>query len=361
MTEDVDLTGLDIDTTAPALVSGATGYLAGWIVKGLLDAGVTVHAAVRDPGNEAKVAHLKRLGDQAPGELRLFSADLLEPGSYAEAMAGCAYVFHTASPFIRSFEDPQTELVDPAVKGTTSVLTTANETPSVCRIVLTSSVAAIYSDAADCAFAPGGVLTEDVWNTRSTLTHEPYSLSKTLAEKAAWQIAGAQDRWRLVVINPALVIGPALNDAPTSASFTIVQQLGDGTMKLGVPRVSVPLVDVRDVARAHLAAAYLPTAQGRHIVRAVDTDVFEMTKTLREEYASTYPLPKRAIPKALVWLLAPSIGLERDFVKLNVGHPIRLDNSKSVRRLGMTYRPVAESMQDMFAQMIQWGTFDQAT
>ncbi|PID52937.1 MAG: diaminohydroxyphosphoribosylaminopyrimidine deaminase, partial [Micrococcales bacterium] len=164
MTEDVDLTGLDIDTTAPALVSGATGYLAGWIVKGLLDAGVTVHAAVRDPGNEAKVAHLKRLGDQAPGELRLFSADLLEPGSYAEAMAGCAYVFHTASPFIRSFEDPQTELVDPAVKGTTSVLTTANETPSVCRIVLTSSVAAIYSDAADCAFAPGGVLTEDVWN-----------------------------------------------------------------------------------------------------------------------------------------------------------------------------------------------------
>ncbi len=271
MQDTIDLTGLPIDTSAPALVTGATGYVAGWIVKGLLDAGVTVHAAVRDPSNEAKVAHLRRLAENSSGALKLFAADLLEPGSYAGAMTGCTHVFHTASPFIRSFDDPQTELIDPAVKGTTSVLTTANDTQSVRRVVLTSSVAAIYSDASDCASAPGGVLTEDVWNTRSTLTHEPYNLSKTLAEKAAWKIADQQDRWRLVVINPSLVIGPALNDAPTSASFDIVKQLGDGTMKLGVPRVNFGLVDDgQDPVgriRERLPAAQTGHAQGARLAR----------------------------------------------------------------------------------------------
>ncbi|MGA5642366.1 NAD(P)H-binding protein [Streptomyces sp. CS081A] len=102
----VDLGDLPVDTSAPILVTGATGYVAGWIVKALLDAGATVHAAVRDPGDTAKVRHLAEAADASPGTLRLFASDLMREGSYREAMRGCRIVVHTASPFTRTVRDP---------------------------------------------------------------------------------------------------------------------------------------------------------------------------------------------------------------------------------------------------------------
>lgn len=355
MHEEPDLTGIPVDTSAPVLVTGATGYVAGWLVKGLLDAGVTVHAAVRDPHDPAKTQHLVDLAEKAPGDIRLFSADLLADGSYTEAMAGCRIVFHTASPFTSEVSDPQAELVDPAVQGTRNVLESANATSSVRRTVLTSSCAAMYTDAADCAAAPGGRLTEEVWNTTASLDYQPYSYSKLLAERAAWDIAGAQDRWRLVVVNPSLVIGPSINPAPTSDSFSIVRRLVDGSTRYGAPRVAFGAVDVRDVARAHLAAAYLPEARGRHIVSGHDTDMVEVARTLLPRFGDRFPLPRRALPKPLVWLAAPTAGLTRTFVSRNVGVAWRADNGKSRRELGMDYRPLQESMEDMFEQLVERG------
>lgn len=349
---------MNIDTSTPVLVTGATGFVAGWIIKALLEAGVTVHAAVRDPGNEAKLAHLKQMAEGAPGAIRFFKADLLDDGSYAEAMARCGIVFHTASPFTSNFKDAQKDLIDPAVLGTRNVLETANRTPSVQRVVLTSSCAAIYTDAVDCAAAPGGVLTEDVWNTTASLDYQPYSYSKLLAEKEAWTIADAQDRWRLVVINPSLVIGPGLTQRPTSESFNIIRQLGDGSMKSGAPRVGFGVVDVRDVAQAHLAAAYLPDASGRHIVSGHNTNLLELSTALIDRYGDRYPLPRRALPKWLVWLVGPMMGdITRQFVARNVNVPWRADNAKSRRKLGMSYRPMKESLEDMFQQMIDAGYF----
>ena len=199
---------MSIDTSSPVMVTGATGYVAGWIVRGLIDAGLTVHAAVRDPDNSGKVQHLLDMAADAPGSIRFFKTDLLDEGSYGPAMEGCSVVFHTASPFVIDVADPQRDLVDPAVRGTANVLNSVNNTPSVGRVVLTSSCAAIYGDAADCADAANGVLTEAVWNTSSSLTHQPYSFSKVEAERAAWEIAQSQSRWDLVVINPSLIVGP---------------------------------------------------------------------------------------------------------------------------------------------------------
>lgn len=351
-----------IDTTRPVLVTGATGYVAGWLVKQLLEAGVTVHAAVRDPDNTAKVAHLVQLAGQAPGSLRFFRADLLEPGSYAEAMAGCAIVFHTASPFTTQVDDPQRDLIDPAVKGTRNVLEEATRNASVERVVLTSSCAAIYTDAADCADAPDGVLTEDVWNRSATLDYQPYSYSKTLAEREAWTLADAQSRWRLVVVNPSLVIGPALHARPTSESFNLIRQLGDGSMKAGAPRVGFGAVDVRDLARAHLEAAYRPEAQGRHIISGHDTDLLSLAQALLPRFGATHPIPRRALPKWLVWLVGPlsGNGITRRFVRRNVDIPWHADNGKSRRALGMQYRPLATSIGDMFAQMIDAGYFSRS-
>ena len=206
---------MEIDTTHPVLVTGATGYVAGWIIKGLLDGGATVHATVRDPGATSRLEHLVDMAGASPGTLRFFRADLLEAGSYAEPMAGCRVVLHTGVAVQERRQGPaEEELVDPAVLGTRTVLETADATPSVTRVVLTSSVVAIYGDVADIVEAPGGRLTEQVWNTTSSLDHQPYSYSKTLAEREAWRIADAQDRWRLVAINPSLVVGPSSGPQP---------------------------------------------------------------------------------------------------------------------------------------------------
>ena len=228
-----------VDTNEKVLVTGATGFIAGWLIKKLVEMGVCVHAAVRDPDNEQKVAHLKLLSQNGPGSVVLFKADLTETGSYSSAMQGCTTIFHTASPFIIKFDDAKKDLIEPALSGTKNVLFSANATESVKRVVLTSSCAAIFGDAAECIHTPDGKLTEDIWNTTSSENHQPYSYSKTIAEQAAWKMADSQDHWDLVVINPAFVIGPTVSGKSTSGTHEIFRQLGDGNMKAGAPPFEV--------------------------------------------------------------------------------------------------------------------------
>lgn len=348
----IDLSGTPVGTASPVMVTGATGYLGSWVTKGLLDAGVTVHAAVRDPQNASKVAHLNRLAEQAPGTLHLFAGDLLRPGSYDQAMEGCSIVIHTASPFIRAVADPQRDLVAPALQGTRNVLAGVERTPSVTRVVLTSSIAAMYGDAVDIRRYPGRIVTETCWNTTSSLSHEPYPYSKTLAEKEAWRLAERQDRWSLVTINPSMILGPSLNSAPTSDSFSTIRMLIDGTTRLGAPRVGISVVDVREVAQAHIAAAFLTEAHGRYITSAEDTDVFALTSTLLPRFGGSLPLPRRAAPRPVVIALAPALGQTRTYIRRNVGHAVRVDASRSRLELGTRYRPAQASMEEMVEQML---------
>jgi nucleoside-diphosphate-sugar epimerase len=345
-----------IDKTKPVMITGATGYVAGWIVKKLLDEGMTVHAAVRNPEKKESVRHLDELAAKAPGRIIYFKADLLKEGSYDEAMKGCELVFHTASPFTSTFKDPQKELIDPALNGTKNVLGSVNRTESVKRVVLTSSCAAIIGDSRDCLNYPNGIATEEQWNTTSSLDHQPYSYSKTLAEKAAWEINKAQDRWDLVVINPSFVIGPGIKPEATSDSHHFFQQLGNGKMKTGIPDFHIGMVDVRDVAEAHFRAGFTPEAKGRHITSAENTSFWEVANVLQNKFGNAYPFPKRVLPKFLVWLIAPAAGLKRKMISRNVGYPWKVDNSKGIRELGMKYRPVEVSVVDFFQQM--FGTND---
>jgi len=349
---------VNIDSSKPVMVTGATGYVAGWLVKKLLEEGITVHAAVRNPDKTEKLAHLNAIAEKAPGTIKYFKADLLTPGAYTEAMQGCELVYHTASPFVLEVKDPQKDLIDPAVKGTKNVLESVNATPSVKRVVVTSSCAAIYTDAIDCQAAPNGILTEEVWNTTASLDYQPYSYSKTLAEHAAWDMQKAQDRWDLVTVNPCLVLGPPLNPrAVTSASFDIMKQLGDGSMAAGAPKMGMGLVDVRDVAESHYRAGFVPEAQGRYITAAHNTDMLELGKSLIPKFGENYKLPKRALPKWLLVLVGPMVNkaFSRKFLRNNIDIPWVADNSKIKRELGITFRPMQETMEETFQVMIDQG------
>ncbi len=349
---------MTIDKSKPVMVTGANGYVASWLVKDLLDEGIAVHAAVRDPKNEKKISHLKEAAKNAKGEIKFFKADLLQPGSYEEAMKGCELVYHTASPFTTDIEDAQKELIDPAVNGTVNVLNSANKVNSVKRVVVTSSCAAIYTDAIDSVNAPGGVLTEKIWNTTASLDYQPYSYSKTLAEKKAWEISEAQNRWDLVTVNMSLVLGPPLNPkATTSESTNILKMLGGGDMKMGAPKMGIGLVDVRDVAIAHVKAGFTPEAKGRYITSAHNTDFLELGTTLLPKYGNKYPLPKKAMPKWLLMLVGPMANklFTRKFIRNNVNIPWKADNSKIKNELGMNFRPMKETMEDSFQAMIESG------
>ncbi len=345
----------NIDTSKPVMVTGATGFVAGWIVKKLLDQGITVHAAVRDPNDKEKLKYLDQLAEKSSGKIKYFKANLLEKGSYKEAMKDCELVFHTASPFKMVVKNNQKDLVDPALKGTRNVLESVNETESVKRVVLTSSVASVYGDNKDADKIANGIFTEEHWNETSTIDHQPYSYSKVVAEKEAWAINKLQDRWDLVTILPSFVLGPGINPKGTSESFSIVKQLGNGLTKAGVPNLHLGAIDIRDLADAQIKAGYTPEAKGRYIISNEHVTLLKLGQILRSKFGNKYPFPRTEFPKFLVWVFAPFAGYKRKMIQLNIGIKLALDNSKSIKELGMDYRPVSESIVDFFQQMIDNG------
>lgn len=345
-----------INPQAPILVTGASGYVAGWIVRQLLERGHDVRATVRDPAKKSSVAHLEQIAAASSGTLTLFKADLLDEGAFDAAMAGCELVIHTASPFvITGFKDANEALVRPALEGTRNVLASVGRTPTVKRVVLTSSVAATYGDNVDVRQVPGGVFDETHWNTTSSVDHQPYLYSKTVAEQEAWALQKQQQRWDLVCINPGLVMGPALTTNSISASITTLQQFGDGTLKFGAPRMWNGLVDVRDVAEAHIRAGFTPDANGRYILCGDTLSLLEMASALRARFGSRYPFPLTPVPKILFWLVAPFYGYTRDFVWRNMGIPIAFNNARSREGLGIQYRDVREAVCEHFQQLIDDG------
>lgn len=345
-----------IDKSLPVLVTGANGYVASWLVKYLLEDGFTVRATVRDKTNQKKVGHLLKLAEEHPGKLSFFNADLFDDGAFDEAMAGCELVFHTASPFIvRGLKDPQKELIEPALKGTHNVLDSANKTDSVKRVVLTSSVVAIYSDNIETLHQANGKFSELVWNTTSSLEHQPYNYSKTLAEKEAWKMAEAQNRWDLIVMNPGLVLGPSLAQASDSTSLSTILEIMDGTMRTGAPDLRFPIVDVRDVATAHIKGAMSESANGRHVLVSGSASVMDIAAWIKKAMPGRCKLPLWQAPKFLIWLIAPIFGITRDFVKRNVGYPIEFDNSRAKQELGIEFRTVEQSAVDHAQQVIDDG------
>ena len=296
------------------------------------------------------------LRKERPDKLKLFEADLLEEGSFSRAAAGCDTVFHLASPFLPfKVRNPQSELIDPAVRGTANVLAAASATRSVGRVVLTSSVAAVMGDSVDQPVDEQEMFSEDDWNVTSSVAHQPYSYSKTLAEREAWRLAAEQEQWDMVVINPSFVLGPSLSQRSDSTSTGMVIEFLKGSYKSGVPALSFGIVDVRDVAEAHLRVAVRAGAEGRHIISGPVMSMYEVAGLIGQAFPGRFPLPSKQLPKFLLYLFGPSNGFTWKYISRNIGIPFALDAGKSRRTLDMSYRPAAETIRDQVNRLLECG------
>lgn len=339
------------DVSMRALVTGGSGFVAYHVIRQLLERGYDVHATVRDAAPSIKTQPLRALMRRFSGRLTLFEADLLRAGSFDDAMKGCRFVFHVASPFRMPEEirDGYQEMVRPAVEGTNNVLTSVERTASVETLVFTSTVGAIFGDYVDVLTMENATLSEKYFNATSTVRDNPYHYAKTLAEKTAWAAHASQQRWRMVSINPGLILGPSMTPASESGSLFLLDELFKGYFFYGAPDFSFTTADVRDVAHAHIAAAENPEAAGRYIIASQTmTSFYEMSRIIRNRYSRDMRLPRTRLPHWPVRLLGPAFGLTQPYIRKHLGIRFRVDNSRSVHELGLTYRPVEETVLDHY-------------
>ncbi len=340
-------------TEAPVLVTGATGFVAAEIVKQLLEADYTVRGTTRDVAKSETDGYLAALSG-AGERLELVQADLGDPGAFDVAASGCQYVMHTASPFVLDVEDPQRDLVDPAVNGTRSVLESVSRARGVRRVVLTSSFAAMSGAPKD------GVWSEADWNADSSLDFGAYAYSKTMAERAAWDFMDEHDvGFDLVVINPTGVIGPSIVPR-LNQSHSLYVSATNGEIP-GIIDLEFPIVDVRDVARAHILAMENPNAAGRYLCSAETRSMRQNFELLKEAgFGDRYKLPSLPLDNAFGNVLVRLITRfqskgTRDFIARSLGRTFELDTTKIRTELGLKFRDVDQTVIDTMTSLESWG------
>lgn len=338
---------------SPVLVTGATGFVAAELVKQLLAAGYRVRGTTRNVEKAVEQGELTSLPG-ASERLELVAADLNEPGAFTPHMTDVEYVLHTASPYILQVDDPQRDLVDPAVNGTMSVLHSAAETPSVKRIVLTSSFAAVSNGGRDEPYS------EADWNEESSLTNGPYAYSKTMAERSAWDFMEEENRhFDLVVINPVGVIGPSVvNRVNQTHEFMIGMTNGQAP---AIIDMSFPIVDVRDVAKAHILAMETPEAHGRYLTSAGAPPFRRYIDVMNDAGLDEhYELPKLGLDNPVGSLVVKGLMLTqpkgvREAVSPNLGAKFDLNTSKIENELGMDWMDIDTSIHDQAMDLHEKG------
>jgi dihydroflavonol-4-reductase len=331
------------------LVTGGTGFLGGWCVASLLERGYDVRTTVRDLARERELrGSVEAAGGVDPGSrLTVLAADLTSDAGWADAVAGCRYVLHVASPFPPVQPKDPDELIVPARDGALRVLRAALDA-GVERVAMTSSVAAIRSARESSAAAP---YTEADWTDGADPARTPYVRSKTIAEQAAWEhVRAAGTESRLATVNPGAIIGPALND-DHSYSLQVIQRLLDGMPAM--PRLGFTFVDVRDVADLHIRAVTDAAGGGE---RFIATDRFlwmaEVAAILRERLGDVAKkVPTRVAPNLAIRAMALFDGSIRSVVS-DLGRQSWFSSEKARGTLGWAPRPVEDSIEDCARSLI---------
>jgi nucleoside-diphosphate-sugar epimerase len=336
------------------LVTGGSGFLGGWCVAELLRRGHQVRTTVRDGARETELrARLPLLAPDLPADhgarLSFVVADLCEDAGWEDAVAGCEYVLHVASPFpLVQPKDPD-ELIVPAREGTLRVLRAALGAGAA-RVVVTSSVAAVGAGGK----GGGRRLDESDWTDLGDASVTPYARSKTIAERAAWDLAEELDATeRLAVVNPGAILGP-VGSEERSPSLEVVQRLLNGMP--GVPRIGFNLVDVRDVADLQIRAMSDPAGGGRRFVAVRSFEwMADVAKILRERLGDdAAKVPKRRVPD----LMVRAMGLFDPGVRAVTGQLGRKQEYSSARAeesLGWAPRPIEETIVDCARSLVGGG------
>jgi dihydroflavonol-4-reductase len=329
------------------LVSGGSGYIAGFLIRQLVAEGWMVHTTVRDLAREGSVRKLLAVDD---ARLRFFAADLTADAGWADAMAGCSHVAHVASPVpLRAVKDPD-ELIVPARDGALRALRAA-KAAGVGRFVMTSSVAAI-------AYGRGrGVhnFTEADWTPPDYPGAQPYVRSKAIAERAArdW-VARDGGGIEYCSINPSVVLGPVWS-RDYSPSVAIVKRLLEGSVR-GCPDIGFGVVDVRDVADLHVRALTAPGMAGeRFLASGPFMKIAAIAGVLRSRLGQeARRVPTRRVPDIVVRIAAlfdPMLKMAAN----ELGSVRNMDASHAKAVLGWAARPVEESIVDAARSLIDLG------
>ena len=329
------------------LVTGGSGYIAGYLIRQLVAEGWTVNATVRSLKREAEV---RAALDVPEASLRFFAADLMDDAGWAEAVAGCSHVAHVASPFPPGAVKHEDDLIVPAREGALRALRFA-KAAGVTRFVMTSSVAAI-------AYGHQGIerpYTEADWTDVNAPGLGAYVKSKTIAERAArdW-VAANGGGLEFCTINPSAVLGPLLSD-DFSTSIEFVKRLIDGSMP-GFPRLGFAVVDVRDLADLHVRALNAPNmANERFIGAGPFLMMKDVGKILRDRLGpEAHKVPKRNVPDFVIKLMALFDASVRQ-VTGELGRTRAADSGHAHDVLGWVNRPAEESIIDTARSLIDRG------
>jgi nucleoside-diphosphate-sugar epimerase len=335
------------------LVTGGTGYIGSWVVKDLLDKGHYVKMTVRNKSETSRYNFLEQLAEQSTGRLEVFQANLLDEGSYDDVAKGCEGVFHIASPFKLKFKNGKSDFLDPALKGTQNVLNAVNKAGTVKKVILTSSVVAIYGDNQEMKDRGLTEFTEEHFNTTSTLKNGPYAYSKLKAEQEAWRMQREQKVWDLVTINPSFVMGPLLNPRSRSGSLGFMKDLLKGKMGPALPSLNMGYVDVRDISKAHLEAFERSEANGRYILSERIMNMLELARIINNMDEFNFKISEKEAPRFFLYLFGWMFGLTSAFIKRNIGIPLSFNNSKSQKELGIEYIPMEKTIKEMIESLIE--------
>ncbi|MDB5101723.1 MAG: nucleoside-diphosphate-sugar epimerase [Cyanobacteria bacterium RYN_339] len=334
------------------LVTGGSGFVGSHCILQLLAAGHAVRTTVRSAKREADVRAMLKAGGAEPGDRLSFAvADLEHDAGWPEAVAGCDHVLHVASPFPEHIPKHEDDLILPAREGALRVLRAARDA-GVKRVVLTSSFAAIgYGHPAG-----HGVFDEASWTDPAGDDVRPYTKSKTLAERAAWDfIAQEGGQLELAVVNPVGVFGPVLGP-DYSTSILLVQRLMDGALP-GCPKLTFGVVDVRDVADLHLRAMTDPAAKGERFL-AVAGDFMTMrdiARVLKDRLgAAARRVPTRELPNWVVRLASLADPAVKQILP-ELGKPKNGTNAKARRVLGWAPRSNEEALVATAESLVRLG------
>lgn len=331
------------------LVTGGTGYVAGWCIAGLLERGYRVRTTVRSPGKEKAVREAVATVVDPGDRLSFAVADLTKDDGWDAAVDGVDHILHVASPMGDETTRDAETLIVPARDGALRVLRAATAA-GVQRVVMTSAANA----ASPSSYTEDSVTDETLWTDPDDPTLIPYRRSKTVAEKAAWDfMAGYDGPTTLTTILPGAVFGPIMSAADLG-SVQIVARMVGGKLP-GSPRIGLEIVDVRDLADIHIRAMTSPAAAGQRFLATGEfTWMREMARTLRAGLgAAGTRVSTRQLPDVVVRLTALFDRSLRAII-VSLGRRNRHSTAKAERVLGWRPRPAAETVLDCANSLIAW-------